>query len=259
MAILLHGFPELPCSWSEQFAALSDRFTVVAPQLRGYPPSYSPSSVSEYTLPILRQDLLELVEQNRWGPIHLVGHDWGGAIAWEAAMHMDPSLLRSVSVLNSSPPALLLKRAIRSRQIFRSWYMFLFQLPKFPEWMLRRMTSEQHRRVFVNAAKNDAPFDIEGLQPYHALVQSPAFRGLHYYRAAMRKPDFGLTNAAVPAQLIWGTDDPALGIHLTEESLYSNWVENMTIHRIPGAGHWVQQEASDRVNVILREFWSANA
>ena len=173
-------------------------------------------------------------------------------------MYMDSGLMRSVSVLNSSPPALLRKRAIRSRQVFRSWYMFLFQLPKFPEWMLRRMTSAQHQNIFMNAAKNEAPFGLESLQPYQALLQSPSFRGLHYYRAAMRKPDFRLSNVVVPAQLIWGTDDPALGIHLTEESLYSDWVQNMTIHRIPGAGHWVQQEAPDRVNGILREFWAAN-
>ena len=130
--ILLHGFPELAVSWKAQFATLADHYRVIAPDLRGYGYTDAPKKVSAYHLSTLVQDVVELADALHIEDFHLAGHDWGGTIAWEAAME-HPKRIRSVAVLNSIPPRLLIREMCRPDQLMRSWYMFFFQIPFLPE------------------------------------------------------------------------------------------------------------------------------
>ena len=133
--------------------------------------------------------------------------------------------------------------------------MFMFQLPGVAEWYLRRKGSSAIRELFLNGAKDKAPFLEKDFSPYMALLQDPSFGGFKYYRAGVRKRLPALQRVRAPAQLIWGAADPALGQHLSNKELYQNWVDDIEVHLIESAGHWVQQEAPEAVNDRLRVFW----
>jgi pimeloyl-ACP methyl ester carboxylesterase len=254
IAVLLHGFPEIPLSYAKQLEALSDSYTLVVPHLRGYGPTHAPIPVSEYRLHNLGQDVLELIRLNAWGPVHLVGHDWGGTVAWEVAMQ-DSAAVRSLTVLNSCPPRVLLHRFVRSGQVRRSWYMFLFQWPGLAERWLRRQGTDGLRALFLSTASRKSAFLQADLSPYVMLTRARDFGGVKYYRAALRSPMPTLRRVRCPSQLVWGVDDPALGRHLADEKAYAGWVDDFAVHLIQGAGHWVQQEAHEEVNAHLRQFW----
>src|SRR2546428_372573 len=137
LVILLHGFPECWYSWRHQIAALAPRFRVVAPDLRGYNESDKPAGVAAYALPELVADVPGLIEAFGEREAAIVGHDWGGAIAWTFAMdHPEPT--RRLVVLNCPHPAIFAQHLrANGRQLARSWYMFFFQLPWLPEAVLR--------------------------------------------------------------------------------------------------------------------------
>ena len=253
-AILLHGFPELPQSYSEQLKVLSAEYTVIAPHLRGYGGSGKPAMVASYSTTAIASDIIELATLQDWQGYHLVGHDWGGTVAWEIAM-TEGSQMKTVTVLNSCPARLLMRRFVRSGQARRSWYMFLFQLPYLAERRFRKATADSVRDLFLSAAHNKSVFADKDLSAYVSMLRDPEFGGVHFYRAAIRRRLPSLRHVSSPAQLIWGLQDPALGPHIAQEDLYADWTDTFTIHRIPNAGHWVQQEAPEEVNGLLLRFW----
>src|SRR5438034_9603878 len=136
LVLLLHGFPESAYAWRKQIPVLAERFRVVAPDLRGYAQSEKPPRVSDYRLPVLVDDIVGLINALGAERAHIVGHDWGGAIAWGAAQ-THPEAIAKLAVLNCPHPAPF-QRALRtrSRQLLRSWYVLFFQLPQIPELVL---------------------------------------------------------------------------------------------------------------------------
>src|SRR4029453_19536275 len=127
LVILLHGFPEFWYSWRHQIAALAPRFRVVAPDLRGYNESEKPAGVAAYAMPELVADVEGLIPPFGGRDAAIVGHDWGGAVAWYVAMER-PALTRKLAVLNCPHPAIMMQHLRRNpRQLARSWYLFFFQ------------------------------------------------------------------------------------------------------------------------------------
>ncbi|HWN68967.1 MAG TPA: alpha/beta fold hydrolase [Haliangium sp.] len=252
VVLCLHGWPELAVSWRHQLDGLGDRWRVVAPDMRGYGGTDAPARVADYRMPHLCRDVAELIEVLGNERVHLVGHDWGGAVAWEFARQR-PDRLRTLSVLNCPPTDMLAREVLRNpRQLRRSWYMFMFQLPRFPEWLLGRDPARSMARVFRGAAGQRDVFTREALAPYVRHARERGVPGIHYYRAAM-PPSRTPAPIEVPTRLIWGLGDRALGPWFAEPERYRAFVRDFDRVVIEEAGHWVQQEAPERVNAALAE------
>jgi len=263
LALLLHGFPETAHSWRHQILALADAgFQVCAPDLRGYGGSDRPPRVSDYDLDPLADDVVAFMEALGAQRAAVIGHDWGGAVAWHFAQR-HPGRLTRLAVLNCPHPRVLLRVLGRSaRQLARSWYMFLFQVPGLADALIARDPRGFVERAFVGTAANKDAFSDEDLAVYAAAIGQPgaARAALSYYRASFRKGPRAWRARlrawdipiAAPTRLIWGLQDTALGQELIEphRDLVSGPFD---VVRIADSGHWVQQEAPDQVNAALLE------
>ena len=250
--LCLHGFPELAVSWSEQLAELGDDYRVVAPDMRGYGGTDAPPRVRDYDLDLLVRDVVELIDALGVDKVHLVGHDWGGAVAWEVGQHHDDRL-HTLSVINCPPYQVLLRELLRFEQLKRSWYFFFFQLPRLPERMLTRDPQSAIRRVFLDSAHHREVFTAPRLEPYVRQLRERGLPGLNYYRAAARRLPRRLAPIEAPTRLIWGLRDTALGPWFADASLYEPFVRDFDRVLIEDAGHWPAQETPQRVNAALRE------
>lgn len=246
VVVLLHGFPEYSACWRPQMAALAAAgYCAVAPDMRGYHLSEKPESWREYTLPTLVEDIAALIRhESPAGPIAaLVGHDWGGMVAWQLA-GKHPELLERLAILNALPPHRAQAKA-KPLQLLKSWYVFAFQLPWLPEFMLTRrgMLGSWLRW----SAVNKAAFDAETLRDYeNAMRIEGAARGtVNYYRALLRQKPEPEGAIDCPTRVIWGVHDR----FLTESVLDGLWRTVPNIERIRlQVGHWVQSEAPGEVN-----------
>src|ERR1700759_2134332 len=138
VVVLLHGFPQHNDSWDTVIDRLTAQgYRCLAPNQRGYSPGARPVRRRDYRIPELVADLGALIDGSGARRVHLVGHDWGAAVAWAAAAEM-PERLATVSPISVPHPAAFLKSFTNSRQGLASWYMFFFQLPRVPEWLLLR-------------------------------------------------------------------------------------------------------------------------
>jgi pimeloyl-ACP methyl ester carboxylesterase len=253
--ILLHGFPETGHTWRHQLPALAAAgFAAWAPNLRGYPPSAIPRARADCALPHLVRDIAALARATGHPRIHLVGHDWGGIIAWAfAGAH--PELLDRLVVLNAPHMEVYFEKLWRSSQFLRSGYVGLFQLPVLPESMLSAGGYRLLRQMFTLTQHGHA-YGKADIDEYVKALSAPgALRAaLDYYRANMRPGAMDLARARVRNEtlVIWGERDPALGTFLLDG--LQRHVPRLQVHRLPGAGHWVQNEAPDEVNRLLVDF-----
>jgi len=258
--ILLHGFPEISYSWRRQLPALAAAgYHAVAPDLRGYGDSDRPPAVDDYLAPKLVGDIAGLIRALGHESAHIVGHDWGGGLAWGLAGNL-PSAVRSLTVLNA-PVGVVSARLRREdpAQRAKSWYMLLFQFPGVAEtWLSADDFANLSAFVFETAAPGTFP-------PQEREVYIAALRrdgaltaALNYYRANM-PPASWLRDppdpppVAAPTMIIWGEADAYMDPILLERSA-ATVTGPLRIERLPGVSHWVQQEAPDRVNELLIDF-----
>jgi pimeloyl-ACP methyl ester carboxylesterase len=258
--VLLHGFPEFWYAWRRQLPALAQAgFHVLAPDMRGYNLSDKPRGRRAYDPYRLADDVAGLIGHLGVDSAHVVGHDWGGAAAYATAMS-HPELVRRLVVLNAPHPARMIAALRTARQLRRSWYMLLFQLPVLPEWLLARDGFSFAKRSLRSGAAPGA-FGDEDLNRYaEAWSQPGALTGMiNYYRAIpLRTPRQALASMApiaAPTLVIWGERDRYIGPELAEPE--PRWVPEVRVERIPDASHWVQHEAPARVNELLVEFLRA--
>ncbi len=256
--VLLHGFPELAHSWRRQLPALAAAgYHAVAPDLRGYGESDRPTAVDAYALPLLAGDIAGLID-TLGGSAHIVGHDWGGSIAWSLASRR-PEIVRSLTILNSPHPVASAEaRQIREQQQ-KSWYMLLFQFVGVAEaWLSADDFANLRAFVFDTAAEGTFP-DADREVFVAALRRDGALTAaLNYYRAnipaaSWLRPPPDLPPVAVPTMIIWGEADAYMSPLLLDRSIEK--VDGpVRVERLPGVSHWVQQEAPDRVNELLVDF-----
>jgi epoxide hydrolase 4 len=253
LVILLHGFPQCWYTWHYVMPQLAARFHVVAPDMRGYNLSDKPKSVAAYTAEKVSQDIAALIETLGETRAHVVGHDWGGSIAWHLGIH-HPERVDRLVVINAPHPAALVREFKRGPQLLRSWYAFLFQLPLFPEALMRLSL----RRNLHTLASIPAAFSQEAVDVYaNAIAQPGALTAmLNYYRAAFRAypSQARATEGTIthPTLLIWGMKDFALLPCLSEG--LEQWVPNLRIQRIEDSGHWVPEEKPRVVADALLDF-----
>ncbi len=257
LVVLLHGFPEFWYSWRHQMPALAAAgFRVVAPDQRGYNLTEKPKGVAAYGMDHLVADVAALIRELGEARAAIVGHDWGGGVAWSfAARH--PEMTTRLAVLNCPHPAAM-QRALRRnpRQMLRSWYILFFQLPKLPELAFRAQNYRAIEQALRGMALRPDTFSDEDVRAYKSAAAQPGAltAAINWYRAAARefRQTRPLPPITVPTLLIWATEDRALGVELTRGM--SRWVKNLAIRYIPRTSHWVQQERPEIVNRYLLEF-----
>ncbi len=272
LVVLLHGFPDFWYGWRRQLPALADAgYHVVAPDMRGYNRTEAPAGVGAYDVEHLAADATALVRDRGYDRAHLVGHDWGGAVAWRVGQR-DPDWLDRLAVLNAPHPAAFQRELRDGDQLARSWYALFFQLPRLPEWLLGVDDCEAVARSLLEDSAPDAFTDAD-VDRYREAFADPATRraAVDYYRAAFRRgvreslsalpgvsrpsgpaPDAPIS---VPTLLLWGVADRALSPCLTVG--LEQWVPDLRVERLPGASHWVQADAPARVSEELVAFVEA--
>lgn len=252
LIVLLHGFPEFWYSWRYQIPFLANLgYTVVAPDLRGYNDTDKPRK--GYDAPNLLRDIEGLIKGLGQAKAIIVGHDWGGVLAWSFAIHY-PQMTGRLIVMNAPHPQAMLREFRTLKQLRKSWYIFLFQLPWLPERMLLRNHASLIGRVLRgNTVQKDA-FPPEVIAKYQKAISKPGSMtaALNYYRHIfLQRPEMS-SHISAPTLLIWGEQDVALGIELTHG--LEQWIDNIQVERIPDSGHWVQQEQPDKVNQLMQAF-----
>lgn len=259
LVILLHGFPEFWYSWRYQIPALAKHFKVVVPDLRGYNDSDKPES--GYDLDTLSADIQGLITSLGYLKAHVVGHDWGGAIAWHLAQKF-PALLDRLAVLNAPPPHRFVQElASNLDQLRRSWYVLTFQIPALPEWLIRQNLGSFVKTLFQDQAIRKGAFSSDDTALYQAALEKPGAlsAALSYYRQ-MLSPQAWFSQlgrsplpVTVPTLVLWGEEDFFFSQKLIEgiETLVK---APLKLKFLPQCGHWVQQEAPQTVNRELLEF-----
>ena len=255
--VLLHGFPEGWYGWRRVIAPLvAAGLQVHAVEQRGYPLSAKPSAVAAYHLDRLVADVRRVVAAADAGPVHLVGHDWGGVVAWAtAAAH--PELCASLTVLNAPHPRAFRRQLRRSpTQWARSWYMGAFQLPWLPE---RVAAADGYRRLAARLAADARPgaFTAEALRWYRRGWAHEGALGsmIDWYRAAGRsRPRLTDPQIAVPTQVLWGREDRYLDVGLARASAAS--CDDATV-RLLDATHWVVHERPSAIARSLEQHIAA--
>ncbi len=256
LVILLHGFPEFWYGWRRQIPVLASAgFRVWAPDQRGYNLSDKPAGVAAYSLDILVDDAIGLIDAAGREQAFLVGHDWGGAVAWRAAASY-PERLAALVVMNA-PHEAAMRRHLRGNlaQPLRSWYILFFQLP----WLPEKLSSLRNWHASVQALKNSSrpgTFSRADLDHYRKAWSRPkAFTSmLNWYRAALRHPPAPMADAtlSVPTLLIWGARDRFLGPKLAQAS--TDLCAQGSLVMIEAATHWVQHEEPGRVNALITAY-----
>lgn len=255
--ILLHGFPENAYSWRNQVEPLAQAgFSVWAPHMRGYPPSEVSPRQADYNLRYLVRDVAAVIKMTGAPKAHVVGHDWGGIVAWAFAGRF-PELLDKLVILNAPHMGIYYEKLWRSSQGVRSFYAALFQLPLLPEKLLAAKDYYLLRRAFRIMPKHKQAFSQQDIDYFIAQLSKPGAltAALSYYRENFGSSAMELARTAkvsAPTLVIWGERDPALGLFLLEG--LERFASDLTIRRIPDAGHWVHSEVPEKVNPLLIDF-----
>ncbi|WP_422924043.1 alpha/beta fold hydrolase [Singulisphaera sp. PoT] len=254
--VLLHGFPEFWYGWRHQIGPLAEAgFRVIAPDQRGYATSEKPEGISAYNLDLLADDVAGLIESSGHARAAVVGHDWGGVVAWWVAIR-HPKLVERLAILNAPHPVAF-RRCLRSspRQLLKSWYTFYFQIPRLPEAMFR-LANWKRLAQSLRSTSRPGTFTEADLDRYRAAWSEPGAMTsmIHWYRAAMRSQPALPADVRIhaPTLLIWGAKDQFLGQNLIAPSL--SYCDQGQLERIEEASHWVQLEEPERVNRRLIAF-----
>ena len=253
--ILLHGFPEFWYGWRHQIGPLAESgLRVIVPDQRGYNESDKPRDVAAYRLDVLADDVAGLMDALGLERAAVVGHDWGGIVAWWLAARQ-PGRVDRLAILNAPHP-FAFRRLIRSSpsQMLKSWYTFVFQIPWLPEAVLRARGGAMLRRMLRGTGRPGAFTEAE-LDAYAESWSRPGALTamINWYRAPLPKAqDPSAGRVAAPTLVIWGARDAALDRSLAEASL--SWCERGRLETLDDATHWVQHEEGPRVNRLLLEF-----
>jgi pimeloyl-ACP methyl ester carboxylesterase len=256
LMLLLHGFPEFWGGWQKHIGPLADAgFRVWAPDQRGYNRSDKPPRIRDYTLDRLAADVIGLIDAAGLQQAILVGHDWGGAVAWWVAQNFPERVARLVII--NVPHPLVMRRLLRTspRQMLRSWYMFAIQIPGLVDWAARR---NGWRDLYRGMQSSSLPgtFGDEQFEAYREAWSQPAADAshpdsittmLHWYRAMFRygaaRPKHDRIEP--PTLILWGRRDKFIGPEGAERSLAM--CERGELAAFPDNTHWLQHERPEEV------------
>ena len=255
--LFLHGFPSFWYSWQYQIAYLAKQnFYVIVPDQRGYNKSGKPQRIRDYRLSILVEDMVQLLVTMAVKEVILVGHDWGGIVAW-ALLKQHPGLVKKAIIINA--PYLPAYTKFSFKQLRKSWYVYFFQLPYFPEWMMKRKQFAMLKKTLLKTSLRGT-FIKEDLMRYEeAWSQKGSVTAMiNWYRALARYPKDARTifraktKTETPVLLLWGMKDaflePDSGI------CPSNHCSHFTIKQYANATHWLPVEKFEEINNDIMNF-----
>ena len=260
LAICMHGFPEHAYSWRYQLPLLASLgYRAWAPNQRGYGKSYRPQGVENYDIEKLVADIGDLFDASGAKSLTILAHDWGAAIAWVFAIKQTRPL-ENLIIMNVPHPACFGENRRSLSQLRKSWYMFFFQIPKLPEFLLGRKAARPVGDSILSTSRDETMFPDSVLDVYRNNAASPGALTamINYYRAAFRSKTMSnyssedVAKIETPTLLVWGEDDVALGKELTYNT--DKYVTDLKIRYLPGVSHWVQQEAPIPVNAMVGAF-----
>ena len=268
LILFAHGFPEFWYAWKNQLAEFGRDHLAVAPDLRGYNLSSKPSGVEQYRVRYVVEDLRALADRLAGSrkKFVLVGHDWGGAVAWAYAM-AHPDTVEKLIIINGPHPGIF-QRELRENPVQQkaSQYMLMFRGPD-AEKTLSANNYDLLVRIVLAKGLEQGYFTDDDKKAYLAAWAQPGALtgGLNYYRAARVGPpapgqessgnfvsDSADLTVKVPTLVIWGERDPALPAGNLDG--LDRFVPNLTVHRIPDGSHWVIHEKPAAVNAYIRAF-----
>jgi pimeloyl-ACP methyl ester carboxylesterase len=257
LIVLLHGFPEFWYGWRLQILPLAAAgFRVVAPDTRGYNLSSGSKDVAAYDIALLAADIRGLIHERGAEPALLVGHDWGGSIAWATAMN-HPDVVDRLAILNAAHPRKLSQGLHHPGQLRKSWYFFFFDLPDLPEAIVHADDWHFFRHFLRDARPTFTPEEIDH---YIEAWSQPgaATAMLNYYRSSVRTPpkraEAALRPITAPTMVIWGENDRYLGPELAEPE-HEDVPHLDRVERLPDASHWVHHDEHERVTQLLTDFF----
>lgn len=264
LVLLLHGFPEFWYSWRHQLKALGERYTVVAPDLRGYHLSDKPERVEDYRMPLLIDDVTGLIRHFGARQAAVVGHDWGAGLAWAVAQK-HPEYVWKLAALQV-PPIPIWRANLTLKQALRSWYMLFFQIPRLPEWLISLNDFAALERMFKTTVIRPGAVSEADIKIYKEALRMPGAltAAVNYYRANFKdlflsrhkreqSEELSDGRVRVPTLFIYGERDHAIvpeTVRNVEDFVDAPYREV----RIKTSGHWVQQEAPAEVSAVLGSF-----
>jgi epoxide hydrolase 4 len=259
--VFLHGFPEFWFAWRLQIDHfVSSGYRVIIPDQRGYNLSDKPAGIASYSIDLLAKDVVGVLDAVTDSKAFVVGHDWGAAVSWYLAARYSERVHRT-AILSVPHPRVFIKNLImKPAQLRRSWYLFFFQFPWLPEFVLRR----RDWALLVRVLRDTSPpgvFSDANLEQYKkSWARKGALTGmLNWYRAALLRPsklalDPEASRVKVPALLIWGKNDQFVDEGMARESL--QYCDDGHLEMFETATHWVQHEEPARVNNLLSQFFA---
>jgi pimeloyl-ACP methyl ester carboxylesterase len=251
-ALLLHGFPQTGLVWQRQIEALAAHgYRVVAPDQRGYSPGARPQRPEDYRISLLVDDVVAITEALGWAAFDLVGHDWGGAVAWWTA-HAYPGRVRSLTVVSTPHPgALATTLRTDQDQRKRSHYMIDWRETPATEERMLADDSKELRAAYAGKVPQDS------VDAYVSRLSQPGAltAALNWYRAG--RPDGAIGVIDVPTLYVWSTEDSAFGPAAAQET--EQWVNGpYRFETLQGVSHWVPEEAPETLSRLLLEHLQAH-
>lgn len=254
--LFLHGFPEFWYGWHKQIDYFAEKgYRVWAPDQRGYNLSDKPKAIEDYEMTYLVEDVVGLIRASEKTKVILVGHDWGGIVAWRVAREY-PELIDKIIILNAPHSAALKKQITRHpSQLLKSSYILFFQLQGIAEQFLLSSDGENAAGALQMTSKPDA-FSGQDLEAYRkAWAQPNAMRSmLNWYRAnAKSMASSNLPKQVkVPTLILWGAKDQFLGKELAVNSLA--FCDDGRGILLGEATHWLHHEEPEQINTLIGEF-----
>jgi len=259
--IFLHGFPEFWFAWRRQIDHfVSSGFRVIIPDQRGYNLSDKPAGIGSYSIELLAKDIVGVLDSVAAAKTFVVGHDWGGAVTWYLAARYSERISRAVMLSVPHPRVFMKNFFMNSAQLRRSSYIFFFQIPWLPEFILRRRDWALLVRVLQNTSLNGVFSECDLKQYKEAWEKKYALTAmLNWYRAILLRPsrlalDPEASRVKVPALLIWGKNDQFASETMARQSL--EYCDDGCLEVFESATHWVQHEESANVNTLLSQFFA---
>lgn len=245
--VLLHGFPEASSAWSPYLGRLATAgFRAVAPDQRGYSATARPEGVGQYHLDHLVADVLHIADVLGAERFHLVGHDWGGMVAWALAS-AHPARLLSLTSVSTPHPRALASSLWRSSQVGRSWYVGFFQVPQVPERVLAAGNGAVLRRALRGSGLPGTQADayVDAILEPGALTAA-----INWYRALRPNSSLGVGRITVPTLFVWSTGDVALG-PVGARATGGQIDAPYRFEVLKGASHWIPETRVEELTVLL--------
>jgi len=255
--VFLHGFPEFWYSWRKQLDHFSEQYHVIAPDMRGYNKSYKPKQIKDYKIEAIAADIIELINHAGKNKVIIVGHDWGAAIVLHLLLMYQNRFSKGV-ILNVPHPLVFRHNLFTNiKQFSKSWYIFFFQIPFLPAWVLSLNNFNRTAKMLENTSL-EGSFTENELEKYKlAWANGNAMQYMiMWYKAAIRNPSqanlYKQKKVSTPLKIIWGKEDVALVSEMAKESL--DYCTQGELTYIEEATHWVHQDCPEKVNRLIEEF-----